>query len=277
MHFKVSSTNFVITIFAVHNFIFAMKDLNYVELNTIHITSPRLMSLPPKEIEIENEKRYREKLKTEGKEEFIVCCNTTRDFLIGAIKLNITRRELDILKNVLNKHPYDRFGERNKFYNKTTNEIDIKALVEKIFEISLYFASKAITNYFLDEFYKLIQKENESSLWALTLAEFNIKWEKKYSEYSSSESPIQTSKEFFSVKDLKMQIAKGNVENVFEVLISNSDKIKNMDFVNSLINLSRFYSEIELERIKGIVTENDFNVRKNKTIDSLLKLIDQLE
>lgn len=253
-----------------------MKGLNYVDLNAIHITSPRLMSIPATEAEIKKEKEYREKLKNEGKEELIVCCDMTRDVLIGAIKLNVTRPELDILKNILDQHSYDGFG-RNKFYNEATREVDINSLIEKIFEVSQYFDSKVVSTYFLNEFYKLVQIKNESSHWTLTLAEFNMKWEKKHSEYSSLESPIQIPKAFFSVKDLKMRIAKGNVKNVFEMLISNSDKIKNMDFVNSLINLSRVYSEIELERIKDIITENDSNVRKNKIIDSLLKLIDRLE
>lgn len=150
-----------------------MTDDKTVNINEIYISTPRLMGIPPSEIKLKKEKEFKEKLRTKGKTEFTVCCSKTRDFILGAIELGITYKELNILKETLDGHSLDRF-EDNKHIDKEEREIDLDSLIREIFEIATFFKTEEVQLYFINEFYKLVQVQNTHSI---TLERFNKKWQ----------------------------------------------------------------------------------------------------
>lgn len=151
-----------------------MNEDKLIDLNSIHFSTPHLMSIPPQEAEIRALKNHQKRLKEEGKREIIICCKNTRDFLQGAVNLGITDRELQILIQTLHLHPYDRFGG-NKFEKRKGENLDLEGLINEILEISSFF-SEGLQKYFKEEFYNLVQKENTNPAWSLTLEKFSKKW-----------------------------------------------------------------------------------------------------
>ena len=158
-----------------------MNDEEKINPQKINISTYQLTSIPMKKSEMDREKQYKERLMREAKSDFKVCCNNTRDFIQGAVDLGITKRELTILKETLHQHPLDRFG-RNRYEDKESGDIDLEGLIDEVLEISTFFNSKRVKEYFLSEFYNLVQKENTNPGWSIILEKFNKKWHAKIEE-----------------------------------------------------------------------------------------------
>lgn len=244
-----------------------MTDNEKVNIDKIYISTPRLMGIPPNETKLQKEKAWKKKLRDEGKIELVVCCNNTRDFILGAIKLEITTKELNILATTLHQHPLDRF-EGNKYMNKEGNGVDINSLVSEIFEISTFFKTQGVQSYFTNEFYKRVQIENAHSEWIITLEKFNRKWQEQISnQFKANTKEMQN-----FVDEIKNNIAKGNVELAIKLM-----KERDKDIENELIIHSLKYDDIlKSERI-GRLSSEEISREKTKIYWALLGLVDKID
>lgn len=209
------------------------------------------MSIPAKEIELKIERELNEKLLKEGKKKFVVCCQNSRDVIYSILEMGITKNEFHILINTFNKHPYDRFG-RNKYRVAKTKEIDYKSLINEIFEISELFENIEIKSKFLEYFFELVQKENSSSGWAITLAKFNKHWKNKQLGNSQNHEGQNSS-------DYK----------VINMKIENVNNYANLQIADTIINGN---SELESRDAKFIQLICDKTIDENdrkKLIESL--------
>jgi hypothetical protein len=152
-----------------------MNQNQTVKPETVYLNTPTLLSIPPKEEELNRLEKHKDWLRKNNKKEIILCCNNIRNFIQGAINIGLTESELKILKEALHLHPYDRFGG-NKFRIEGKIEVNVDSLVKEVLEISTLFSEK-IQKYFLGEFYSLVQNENKNPAWEITLGKFNRKWE----------------------------------------------------------------------------------------------------
>lgn len=236
-----------------------------VDIHKIHISTPRLMGIPPNEIELKKEKEFKEKLRNEGKTELVVCCNNTRDFILGAIKLGIITKELNILIETLHGHPLDRFQE-NKYMNKEGSKIDLNSLVEEIFEISTFFKTKEVQLYFINEFYKLVQTQNTHSEWIITLERFNRKWQEQILTKKNTKEM-----EGF-VDEIKNNIANGNVELAIELM---KEYGKNAE--KEIVIQSFKYNDILKHERIGLLSREEISREKTRICWALLELVDKID
>jgi len=163
---------------------------NFIDINKLHLCTARLSNIPPTESDMEKYRKHQEWLKKEGKREVIICCKNTIEVIRTIAELGITQREFDILKNSLHGHPLDRFG-RNKFKDKATREIDLDKLINEVFEIASLFERKDVEEYFINNFYSLVQKENPQPRSAITLAKFNKKWKQKIADRDNIQNEVK--------------------------------------------------------------------------------------
>lgn len=157
-------------------------DNKILDINDFEVSTPTLMSIPPKPSELDARQKYYLRLQELGKKEIVVCCDKTKHVVIKLLERKITENDLNIILEALKQHPYDRFGG-NKYFNKNENSLNIDALIDEVFEISALLSHNEISKLFLSEFYELVQIENKNPNWAITLTRFNKKWEIKSSKW----------------------------------------------------------------------------------------------
>ncbi len=157
-------------------------DDKIIDINDFEVSTPILMSIPPKPSELDARQKYYLRLQELGKKEILVCCSKTKQVVIKLLEEKITENDLNIILETLKQHPYDRFGG-NKFFNKDENSLNIDALIDEVFEISALLSNNEISKLFLSEFYNLVQVENKNSYWTIALSRFNKKWEIKSSKW----------------------------------------------------------------------------------------------
>jgi len=237
----------------------------YVDIDKIYLTGPRLMSLPPREIELKIERDLNEKLRKEGKRKLIVCCRNSREIIYEIGKLGITENELQILINSLHKHPYDRFG-RNRFRIEKTFELDYQLLIDEVFEISTLFEKEEVQTLFLKSFYNLVQLENTNPRWTIALAKFNKHWKNRI--LGIDKKNIITNEG----KTINMKIENinnyGNLQ-IADLIINNSNELSQNDRkLVQLIheNISNEEEKKELiENLETIRSENSTKEEKKKS------------
>ena len=114
----------------------------------------------------------------DGKRVIFISPAESIDVIDNAIKIGISNPELNIFIDYFNNASFTFFAT-NKHRIDSKNDVDVKALIDEIFEVAELFKDKRLGELFLTSIYNCIQIRNNNPGWSKSQLKFNRQFEQR--------------------------------------------------------------------------------------------------